>query len=85
MDKSYEIISQNYSYLIDRITQTQNFLLKAIYSEILYYSNEPEYKSYIRNAVENYYEVLNKAFEGFGAGSELTSSEQATNAKMARR
>ena len=48
MNRPYEIISQNYSYLVDRITQTQNSLLKAIYSEILYYSNEPEYKSYIK-------------------------------------
>ena len=63
MSKAYEIISQNYDYIIRRISQTNNPLLQAIYSEILYYSNESKYKLYIKIAVEGYYEVLNKAFE----------------------
>lgn len=69
MSKAYEIISQNYDYIIRRISQANNPLLQAIYSEILYYSNEPKYKSYIKNAVESYYEVLNKAFEDLSTTS----------------
>ena len=58
MNKAYEIISQDYDYVAQRIEHTQNSLLKAIYSEILYYSNIPQFKSYIKYAVENYYNVL---------------------------
>lgn len=58
MNKAYEIISQDYDYVAQRIEHTQNSLLKAIYSEILYYSNVPQFKSYIKYAVENYYNVL---------------------------
>ncbi len=60
MVKSYEIISQDYNYVIQRIKQTKNPLLKAIYSEILYYSDEQKYKTYIQQAVESYYEVLDR-------------------------
>lgn len=60
MFKSYEIISQDYNYVIQRIKQTKNPLLKAIYSEILYYSDEQQYKTYIQQAVESYYEVLDR-------------------------
>lgn len=62
MTKAYEVISQDYDYIALRIEQTQSFLLKAIYSEILYYSNESQFKSYVKYAVENYYNVL-KIFE----------------------
>lgn len=62
MFKSYEIISQNYAYIVQRINQTKNKLLKAIYSEILYYSDEQQYKPYIQQAIENYYEVLNEFY-----------------------
>lgn len=62
MVKSYEIISQDYNYVIQRIKQTKNPLLKAIYSEILYYSDEQQYKAYIQQAVESYYEALDKFF-----------------------
>lgn len=58
MIKAYKIISQDYNYVAQRVKQTQNPLLKAIYSEILYYSNEPQFKSYIKQAVESYYNVL---------------------------
>ena len=67
--KAYDIISQDYDYIVSRIAQTQNSLLKAIYSEILYHSNEAEYKSYIKNVIESYYEVLNKAFEDLSTTS----------------
>lgn len=60
MVKSYKIISQDYNYVIQRIKQTKNPLLKAIYSEILYYSDEQKYKTYIQQAVESYYEVLDR-------------------------
>lgn len=60
MVKSYEIISQDYNYVIQRIKQTKNPLLKAIYSEILYYSDEQQYKAYIQQAVESYYEALDR-------------------------
>lgn len=69
MSKAYDIISQDYDYIIHRISQTKNPLLQAFYSEILYYSNETEYKSYIKNAVDSYYEVLNKAFEELSTAS----------------
>lgn len=69
MNQAYEIISQDYNYVAQRVEQTQNPLLKAIYSEILYYSNEPKYKSYIKNAVDSYYEVLNKDFNALSTTS----------------
>lgn len=61
MNKAYSTISQNYEYIKQRIKNTSNFLLKAIYSEILYYSNESQFKNYIQQAVENYFKVLKEA------------------------
>lgn len=58
MDKAYGIISQDYEYVAQRIKNTSNLLLKAIYSEILYYSNEVKYKNYIQQAIENYFIIL---------------------------
>ena len=58
----YKIISQNYNYIIHRINQTKNPLLKAIYSEILYYSKEKQYRPYIQQAIENYYIILNESY-----------------------
>ncbi len=61
MNKAYSTISQNYEYIKQRIKNTSNFLLKAIYSEILYYSNDSQYRNYIQQAVENYFIVLKEA------------------------
>ena len=69
MDKAYSTISQNYEYIEQRIENTSNFLLKAIYSEILYYSNESQFKNYIQQAVENYFKVLKEAGKALSKSS----------------
>ena len=38
MDKAYTIIDEHLDYLVSRINATDNVLLKAVYSEILFYS-----------------------------------------------
>ncbi len=69
MDKAYSIISQDYKYIESRINQTSNVLLKAIYSEILYYSNEVQYKKYIQFAVKYYFDILQELVKDFSANS----------------
>lgn len=69
MDKAYSTIAQNYEYIEQRIKNTSNFLLKAIYSEILYYSNDSQYRNYIQQTVDNYFIVLKEAVKDLSNSS----------------
>jgi len=58
MDKAYTIIDEHLDYLVSRINATDNVLLKAVYSEILFYSKNTKYKKYINIAADSYLSLI---------------------------
>ena len=58
MDKAYNIIDEHLDYLVSRINATNNVLLKAVYSEILFYSKNTKYKKYINIAANSYLALI---------------------------
>lgn len=63
MDKAYFIIDKHLDYLVTRVNTVNNILLKAIYSEILFYSGDSKYKQYINIAADSYFSLLKTLHE----------------------
>lgn len=58
MDKAYHIIDKELDYIVKRIKNTNNIFLKAIYSEILFYSENTEYRKYVNLAADSYLSII---------------------------
>ena len=63
MDKAYKIIDKHLDYVANRAENSKNSLLKAVYSEILFYSANKKYKKYVNMAADFYLEAV-KIFHG---------------------
>lgn len=61
MDKAYDIIDSHLNYVEERANNTNNIILKAVYSEILFYSTNKKYKKYVSLASDSYI-ILLKTF-----------------------
>lgn len=58
MNKAFEIIHSDLDYLSSRADNAQNSVLKAIYSELLFHSNNDNYKKYINDSIDSYFQAL---------------------------
>lgn len=58
MDKAYNMIDKELDYIVERIKNTNNIFLKAIYSEILFYSENTKFKKYVNIAADSYLSVI---------------------------